>query len=147
VAIRFDNQLGPVYPLKYYRQELKRADLARPFSLAQPFIQPKPIQLWWDRLNKGLLFGGLLLGLLAGATGVTVAFILRKRSDPMEVAKQCSVFVTFDTAGESAAGYAAGASASSRANGVVRGFACAVSGTHPPSRSMFSLTAVRIGPR
>jgi WD domain, G-beta repeat len=87
-AIRFDHQLSPVYPLKNYRQELKRADLAQAFLLPRPIIDPKPIQLWWDRLNKGLLFGGLLLGLLTGATGVTVAYILRKRSDPMQIAKQ-----------------------------------------------------------
>jgi WD domain, G-beta repeat/AAA domain len=87
-AIRFDNQLSPVYPLKYYQRELKQADLARYFLRPQPVIEPKWIRLWWDGLNKWLLFIGLPLGLLTGATGVTVAFILRKRSDPMEVAKQ-----------------------------------------------------------
>jgi hypothetical protein len=57
------------------------------------------------------------------------------------------VFVTFDTAGEVSVGYAAGASAISRANGVRRVLARAVCRTHAPSRSTFSPTAVRIGPR
>ena len=92
-AIRFDHQLSPVYPLRYYRQELKRADLEQALLLPQPVIEPKRFRLWWDHLNKALLFGGLLLGLLTGATGVTVAIVLRKRSDPMEVAKQFLVFV------------------------------------------------------
>jgi WD40 repeat protein len=48
-AIRFDNQLSPVYPLNYYRKELKRADLARDFLRPQPVIEPKWIRLWWDR--------------------------------------------------------------------------------------------------
>ena len=87
-AIRFDHQLSPVYPLRYYRQELKRADLEEALWRPQPVIEPKRFRLWWDHLNKALLFGGLLLGLLTGATGVTVAIVLRKRSDPMEVAKQ-----------------------------------------------------------
>jgi len=85
-AIRFDNQLGSVYPLKYYRQELKRPDLEEALLLPQPVIKPKPILLWWDRFeNKSIWFGALLSGLLIGAV---VTFILRKRSDPMEVAKQ-----------------------------------------------------------
>jgi hypothetical protein len=65
---------GEVYDA---RLELKQAadDLPRAFLLPQPVIEPKPICLWWDRLNKGLLFGGLLLGLLTGATGVTLASI------------------------------------------------------------------------
>jgi len=37
----------------------------------------------------------LLLGFLTSATGITVAFILRKRSDPMEVAKQFVVGAGF----------------------------------------------------
>jgi hypothetical protein len=87
-SIRFDHQLWSVYPLRYYRQELKRADLEQALLLPQPVIEPKLFRLWWDHVNKALLFGGLLLGLLTGATGVTVAMVLRKRSDPMEVAKQ-----------------------------------------------------------
>jgi hypothetical protein len=87
-AIRFDHQLSPVYPLRYYRQELKQTNLEQALLLPQPVIEPKPFRLWWDHVNKALLYGGLLLGLLTGATGVTVAIVLRKRSDPMEVAKQ-----------------------------------------------------------
>jgi hypothetical protein len=51
--------------------------------------------LWWDRVDKGLLFGLLLLGFLTSATGITAAFILRKRSDPMEVTKQFVVGAGF----------------------------------------------------
>jgi WD domain, G-beta repeat len=92
-AIRFDNQIGPVYPLKYYRQVLKRPDLEQALLLPQPVIKPQPIRLWWDRFeNKGFWFGVLLFGFL---TGATVTFILRRRSDPMEVAKQFWLIVIF----------------------------------------------------
>ena len=54
---------------------------------------------------------------------------------------------TFDTAGEVLAGYAAGASAISRANGVIRVLTRAVSRNHSPSRSAFSPTAVKMCPK
>jgi hypothetical protein len=85
-AIRFDDQLTPIYPLKYYRAELKRPDLEQALSQPQPVIKAKPLRLWWDSFeNKGIWFGGELFVLL---TGATVTVILRKRSDPMEMAKQ-----------------------------------------------------------
>jgi hypothetical protein len=61
--------------------------------------------------------------------------------------KYRAIFVGSDTAGDVSAGYAAGASAISCANGVMQGFARAVSRNHSPSRSTFSSTAVRICPR
>jgi hypothetical protein len=57
------------------------------------------------------------------------------------------LFVTFDTAGEVATGYAAELSASNRANGVRRVFTRAVSRNHSLRRSTFSPTAVRMCPR
>jgi hypothetical protein len=85
-AIRFDQHLRPVYPLVYYRQELKRTNLAQAFLLPHPEIAPKPLRLWWDRTeNKGWWFGGLLL---VATAGLAVTFVLRKRSDPMEVARR-----------------------------------------------------------
>ncbi|KJU86571.1 repeat-containing protein [Candidatus Magnetobacterium bavaricum] len=54
-AVRFDNALWPVYPLKYYRKELQRPDAVKLFGQPQPKIKPKRIKLWWDtRPNKGL---------------------------------------------------------------------------------------------
>jgi hypothetical protein len=50
-AIRFNNQLHPVYPLRYYRQQLKQSDLYQALSMPQPFIKPKPIRLWWIALK------------------------------------------------------------------------------------------------
>jgi len=48
-AIRFDGQLRPVYPLQYYRQELKRENgLLAALQAPQPVIQPKRLRLWWD---------------------------------------------------------------------------------------------------
>ena len=85
-AIRFDKQPYPVYPLQYYRQELKRTDLAQAFVLPQPVIQPKRLRWWWDRTdNKGWWLGGTLLLL---STGAGVTFILRKRADPMAIARR-----------------------------------------------------------
>jgi WD40 repeat protein len=45
-AIRFDHQLSPVYPLKYYRQELKQTNLEQALLLPQPVIEPKRFRLW-----------------------------------------------------------------------------------------------------
>jgi WD domain, G-beta repeat/AAA domain len=85
-AMRFDKQPYPVYPLRYYRQELKRTDLPQAFFLPQPVIQPKRLRWWWDRTdNKGWWLGGTLLFL---STSAGVAFILRKRADPMAIARR-----------------------------------------------------------
>ncbi|MBV6341484.1 hypothetical protein [Candidatus Magnetobacterium casense] len=65
-AVRFDNALWPVYPLKYYRKELQRPDAVKLFGQPQPKIKPK----WDTRENKGLwiaLFSTIaLLVLVAG---------------------------------------------------------------------------------
>jgi hypothetical protein len=75
-----------VYPLVYYRQKLKRPDLTQAFLLPQPEIAPKRLRLWWDRAeNKWWWLGGILL---IATAGLVVTFVLRKRSDPMEVAKR-----------------------------------------------------------
>jgi hypothetical protein len=58
-----------------------------------------------------------------------------------------SDFVGSDTAGEVSSGYAAGAAAISRANGVIRVFARAVSRNQSPSRRLFSPPAGRPCPR
>jgi len=48
-AVRFDHQLRPVYPLKYYRKELHHTgNLFEMFSLPQPVISPKSIDLLGD---------------------------------------------------------------------------------------------------
>lgn len=49
-AIRFENKTFPVYPLEYYRDELKRpTNLLQAFQKPQPNIQPKWLRLWRDR--------------------------------------------------------------------------------------------------
>jgi len=86
-SIRFDNQLRPVYPLEYYRNKLKREeDLSSAFQTPQPEIKPKRIRLWWDRTeNKKLWFGGFIF---VTFIGLAVTITLRRRVDPMVVAKQ-----------------------------------------------------------
>jgi WD40 repeat protein len=44
LAIRFANQLRPIYPLTFYRQQLKTNDLLRTLSGAPPQIKPEPIR-------------------------------------------------------------------------------------------------------
>jgi hypothetical protein len=86
-AIRFENKTFPAYPLEYYRDELKRrTNLLQAFREPQPEIQPKWIRLRWDRTeNKSLWAGGIVFILF---TGIGVGYVLRKRSDPMAVARQ-----------------------------------------------------------
>ena len=85
-AIRFDNQLRPVYPLEYYREELKKDTLQQALQQPIPLITPQPWRLWWERAeNKGLWFGSFFFLLI---TGIGIVFILRQRSDPLVVAKR-----------------------------------------------------------
>ncbi len=86
-AIRFDGQVRPVYPLEYYREELKRpTGLLAALHAPQPVIAPKPFRLWWDTTeNKGALFVGLSVVALAALAFVAV---LRRRADPLEIARR-----------------------------------------------------------
>src|SRR4029079_4734515 len=67
-AIRFDGQLRPVYPLQYYRKELKRANgLLEALNSPQPVIKPKWLRLWWDTSdNKGAWFTALAFAVVIG---------------------------------------------------------------------------------
>jgi hypothetical protein len=67
-AIRFDGQLRPVYPLEYYRKELKRENgLLAALQSTQPGIEPKWFRLWWDTSeNKGAWFTALVFGVVIG---------------------------------------------------------------------------------
>lgn len=88
-AIRFENRLSPLYPLEYYRKDLKRGDLDKALQETQPAIEPKPLRLWWERLeNKGAWFGGIASALLAFAVMGFLLVRLVRRSDPMETAKR-----------------------------------------------------------
>ncbi|MBF0517006.1 MAG: AAA family ATPase, partial [Nitrospirae bacterium] len=83
-AVRFDNATWSVYPLKYYRKELKRENFGKAAVEQQPMIRPKPFKVWWDTSeDKGLVGGVAFFGI------VTFAFIynLMKRSDPIVVAR------------------------------------------------------------
>jgi WD40 repeat protein len=94
-AVRFDNQLRPVYPLEYYRDELKREeDLLLAFQSPQPEIKPKRLRRWWEYdlrpwwrrpESKALLVVGVLL---VASAGFGATYVLRKRTDPLKVAKQ-----------------------------------------------------------
>jgi len=80
-AVRFDHQLRPVYPLTYYRSQLRRKP-----TEPEPEIRPKPIRYAWDNFpNKPLWFGGVALVYF---TGFTVALVLAHRSDPAQIARQ-----------------------------------------------------------
>lgn len=88
-AIRFDGQLRSVYPLQYYRQELKReSGLLAALQGPQPVISPKPFRLWWDtttREDKTYTLTVLSLILIAA---IAVVAVWRRRSDPLEIAKE-----------------------------------------------------------
>ena len=94
-AVRFKNQLRPVYPLEYYRKEMKQE---KGLNVAEwepnGAVKPKWARLWWDRgfrpwwkkpESKALLAGGLIFAAFAV---FAVRFVLVKRADPLVVAKQ-----------------------------------------------------------
>jgi hypothetical protein len=85
-AVRFDNQLRDLYPLSWYRDQLKRADWHERVSGPLPEIPRHPLRRWWVRLkNKTLLFS-----LAAAAVILIMLFVrvLRQRSDPLRLARQ-----------------------------------------------------------
>lgn len=59
-AVRFQGTLRPIYPLFYYRGDLRRANI-EPGLSEQPDISPRPVRLKWDALpDKENWLGGLL---------------------------------------------------------------------------------------
>src|SRR5947209_5679423 len=85
-AVRFDNQLRPVYPLTYYEDQLKTKNLQRALAGPQPEIKLKPILYAWDNLSdKPLWFGGFGFVYLIG---FSVTLLLARRSDPVQIARQ-----------------------------------------------------------
>jgi hypothetical protein len=93
-AIRFGNRLRPIYPLGYYRKELKAADLKESLAKPQPQIKPKPIRLTWDQWhNKPLWLGGFAL---VYCTGLGTTLVLARRADPAQIARQFFSKAGFD---------------------------------------------------
>lgn len=67
-AIRLGPETRYVYPLKYYRSELKRTnDLMAALAGPQPDIRPKPARLWFDQARESGLLAriGIISGLSA----------------------------------------------------------------------------------
>lgn len=89
-AIRFDNRTYPIYPLKYYRKELKHYNWLEVKDKPQPKIKPKSMKLWWDLfdLNQFLRHFALILGLSSPIIILLLRFIRRRFSDPMKVSRQ-----------------------------------------------------------
>ncbi|HWZ43607.1 MAG TPA: AAA-like domain-containing protein, partial [Candidatus Saccharimonadales bacterium] len=92
-AVRFGNRLRPIYPLNYYRQELKR-DLNKPWAKPQHQIKPKPLRLAWEQWhNKPLWLGGFAL---VYCTGLGATLVLARRADPAQIARQFFSRAGFD---------------------------------------------------
>ncbi|HEV3316334.1 MAG TPA: AAA family ATPase [Candidatus Angelobacter sp.] len=92
-VIRFGDQ-PPVYPLAYYRKELKAADVEEAMVSPQPEIKPKPIRLAWDTWhNRWLWIGGSAVLYCVGL-GSTLSLV--RRSDPARIALQFFVRAGFD---------------------------------------------------
>ena len=98
-AVRFNRELTSLYPLEYYRDQLRHPDLVADSRLLpeievrsvrfpwDPFtvVAPKPIRKWWDTSeNKALWAGG---SLTVAAFVFIVIRLARRRTDPMEVAR------------------------------------------------------------
>jgi len=93
MAVRFANQLRPVYPLTYYRDE---NDQAKALAGSPPQIKPKPIRYAWDNFqNKSIWFGGFGLAYLSG---LTVTLVVARRADPAQISKQFFQKAGFDKA-------------------------------------------------
>lgn len=61
--VRFAGQLTPVYPLSFYRSELRRTNLLAALAAPAPAITPKDFRLWWHRYayKEAWLYAGLTL--------------------------------------------------------------------------------------
>ncbi|MEO5357749.1 MAG: AAA family ATPase [Nitrospirae bacterium YQR-1] len=88
MAVRFDNKLLPIYPLKYYGKTLKRNEkLMSEFDAIQPVIEPMPIKLWLDTSeNKRRWAGGGSVFLIT--TFVIMYLLFVRRTDPIVVARE-----------------------------------------------------------
>jgi hypothetical protein len=96
MAVRFANQLRPVYPLTYYRDELKMNDQPKTLAGTPPQIKPKPIRYAWDNFeNKGIWFGGFGLVYLSG---LTVTLVVARRADPAQISRQFFLKAGFERA-------------------------------------------------
>ncbi|MDC0708830.1 AAA family ATPase [Stigmatella sp. ncwal1] len=85
-AVRFDSRTSPVYPLAYYREQLRQDSLSNASTQTPPLIQPRPLRLAWDRFeNKSLWFGAFTALYLVGF--VLVLFRAHRRN-PMTLAQQ-----------------------------------------------------------
>ncbi|MGD9007450.1 MAG: PQQ-binding-like beta-propeller repeat protein [Desulfobacteraceae bacterium] len=85
-AVRFNNQLRDIYPLSYYRDQLKMDNWYKLVSGPLPEISRKPIRRWWDRMEQKRL----RISLLIASVVVAIAFVrvLQWRSNPMKMTIQ-----------------------------------------------------------
>ena len=134
-----------IYSLMIFAQQYKRI-LWKPLTRRENFVRPVTEMLTPNRLTtrSGVTARGRELG-----GGSAMAKCERLRSSSLRRGSiPCGTrFTKSDTAGEVSLGYAAAPSAISRANGVMRVLARAVSRHHAPSRNTFSPTAARMCPR
>lgn len=73
--VRFAGQLVPVYPLTFYRKELRRErDLLAALGDPAPVLAPKNFQLWWQRFPNKAAWAYALSALF----GAWVALRLRR---------------------------------------------------------------------
>jgi WD40 repeat protein len=83
-AVRFNNQIRPVYPLAYYAR-LQPDGRTKVLSAPLSEIQPKPVRLAWDAFpNK--LFWISVCALLYSA-GFGTVLILARRAEPARIAR------------------------------------------------------------
>ena len=87
-ALRFDSVPSPIYPLEWYRQELKITEPTQVSTLSPATdVRPKPIRYFWERPpeNLGTIFG---FGAVLYLSVVSVVVLLARRTDPLEIARR-----------------------------------------------------------
>ncbi|MBF0563691.1 MAG: AAA family ATPase, partial [Nitrospirae bacterium] len=88
MAVRFDNNSFPVYPLKYYRKELKteQNNIFSAFNAVQPTIEPKRFKLWRDTSRNKWKWGIFVFPFILLPS--IYVYLLSRRSDPIVVARE-----------------------------------------------------------
>ena len=86
-AIRFDNRNDNIFPLIYYKDQLKKKDWHLANRFAKPDVKPRYLKRFWDQTSSQTLWLFAIFSCFAIVLITTFIIVLRKKhSNPMTIA-------------------------------------------------------------
>jgi succinate dehydrogenase hydrophobic anchor subunit len=83
-AIRFNNSNDKIFPLTYYKDQLKKTDWHLANRLLTPDIKPKYLRRFWDRTSTQTL--AIFSCIFIAFAGTLIIVLRKKHSNPMTIA-------------------------------------------------------------